>query len=232
MAELRDVVFIPWRAVVAPSTLGPSCAKVTIPEYGLLALACVFLAETCSTAEMPTKSEEHRRPLVVFYCHERNISKMRDRSGFTLIEMAIAICIALLVLALAVPSVSGVLADRRLRRSLEGLNAMVRQAQERSISEHRSYLIVMKDKKFALRAEGLHRGEEKGPISTMGWKKGESFRISFPAAIDEDPPAVWAFWPMGTCEPAIVSYQGPDGSWTAKYSALTARPELTRYVVK
>jgi len=157
---------------------------------------------------------------------------MQARSGFTLIEMAIAICIALLVLALAVPSVAGVLADRRLRRSLDGLNAMVRMAQERSVSEHRSYLIIMKDKKFALRAEGLRRGEDKGAISSLPWKRGESYRISFPAAIDEDPPAAWIFWSMGTCEPAVISYQGPDGSWTAKYSALTARAELTRYVVK
>ena len=157
---------------------------------------------------------------------------MRDRSGFTMLELAIAITISLLVLALAVPSVTGVLADRRLRRSLDGLDALVRQAQQRSVTERRSYLIVMKDKKFALRAEGLRRGEETGAIATLSWKRGESYRISFPASIDEDPPAAWIFWSTGTCEPAFVSYQGPDGNWSAKYSALTARPELKRYVVK
>jgi len=169
---------------------------------------------------------------VVICCKARNIFKMRHRSAFTLLEVAIAICIALIVLSLAVPSVNGVLADRRLRRSLDGLNNLVRTAQERSLSEHRSYLIVMKDKKFALRAEGLRAGEDKAPIATLPWKKNESYGLWFPASIDESPPAVWAFWPTGTCEPAIVTYKGPDGAWTAKYSSLTARPELTKYAVR
>jgi prepilin-type N-terminal cleavage/methylation domain-containing protein len=170
--------------------------------------------------------------LVVIYCKTRNIFKMNPRSGFTLLEIAIAICIALIVLSLAVPSVNGVLADRRLRRSIDGLNSLVRTAQERSLSEHRSYLIVMKDKKFALRAEGLKAGEDKAPIATLPWKKNESYGLWFPASMDESPPAVWAFWPTGTCEPAVVTYRGPDGTWTAKYSSLTARPELTKYAVR
>jgi prepilin-type N-terminal cleavage/methylation domain-containing protein len=157
---------------------------------------------------------------------------MHRRGGFTLLEIAIAIVIGLIILSLAVPSVTGVLADRRLRRSLEAVTGLVRQAQEKSVAERRSYLIVMKDKKFALRAEGLTKGEGSGPIATIPWKRGESYRMLFPAAIDEDPPAVWAFWSTGTCEPAIMSYQGPDGSWTAKFSTLTARPELTKYVVR
>jgi len=157
---------------------------------------------------------------------------MHRRGGFTLLELAIAIVIGLVILSLAVPSVTGVLADRRLRRSLEAITGLVRQAQERSVAERRSYLIVMRDKKFALRAEGLLKGEGSGAITTIPWKKGESYRLAFPAAIDEDPPAAWVFWSTGTCEPAIINYQGPDGFWTAKFSTLTARPELTKYVVR
>jgi len=41
---------------------------------------------------------------------------MQRRDGFTLIEIVIAIVILLTILLLAVPSVNGVLADRRLRR--------------------------------------------------------------------------------------------------------------------
>jgi len=168
----------------------------------------------------------------VIYCRVRNIFPMRRRNGFTLIEMVIAIAIVLVVLAVSVPSLTGVLADRRLRRSLDGLNNLVRQAHERSVTERRSYLIVWRDKKLALRAEGLLKGEDKAPVATLAWGKGESFALSFPAAIDEDPPPAWIFWPSGTCEPALVSYRGPDGAWTAKYSGLTARPELTKYVAR
>ena len=157
---------------------------------------------------------------------------MQRRAGFTLIEIVIAIAIMMLVLVVAVPSVRGVLADRRLRRSLEDLNSMVRQAQEFSMIERRSYLIVWRDKQFALRAESLLRGEDPNPIATMPWRKGESYQLSFPAAIEEDPPPAWVFWPSGNCEPVVVKYRGVDGGWTAKYSALTARPELLSYVVR
>ena len=43
---------------------------------------------------------------------------MQRRNGFTLIEITIAVVILVVALLIAVPSVTGVLADRRLRRSL------------------------------------------------------------------------------------------------------------------
>ena len=157
---------------------------------------------------------------------------MHRRDGFTLVELAIAVVILLVVLLLAVPSLTGVLADKRLRRSLDGVNKLVLQAQERSISERRSYLIVWRDKEFALRPEGFLQGEERKPVATLAFQKGDAFTLTFPAALEEDPPSEWIFWPSGNCEPAIVTYRGANGSWKAKYSALTARPELISYVVR
>ena len=157
---------------------------------------------------------------------------MQRRDGFTLVELIIAIVIMMVVLLLAVPSLNGVLADKRLRRSLDGVNSLVLQAQERSISERRSYLIVWRDKQFALRPEGFLQGEDRKPVATLGFQKGESFTLSFPAALEEEPPSEWVFWPSGNCEPAVVTYRGANGTWKAKYSALTARPELISYVVR
>ena len=157
---------------------------------------------------------------------------MQRRDGFTLVELAIAVTIMLVVLLLAVPSLTGVLADKRLRRSLDGVNSLVLQAQQRSISERRSYLIVWRDKQFALRPEGFLQGEDKKPVATMGFQKGDSFTLSFPAALEEEPPSEWVFWPSGNCEPAVVTFRGANGTWKAKYSALTARPELISYVVR
>jgi prepilin-type N-terminal cleavage/methylation domain-containing protein len=154
---------------------------------------------------------------------------MRRRNGFTLIEIVMAIAILVVILLLAVPSLTGVLADRRLRRSLDDVNRLVLQAQEHSISERRSYLIVWRDKQFALRPEGFLKGEDPKPVATLRWQRGDSFTLSFPAAIEEEPPSEWIFWPSGNCEPAVVTYRGPNGAWTAKYSALTARPELVNY---
>ncbi|HMG05737.1 MAG TPA: prepilin-type N-terminal cleavage/methylation domain-containing protein [Chthoniobacterales bacterium] len=157
---------------------------------------------------------------------------MKREEGFTLVEMVIAIVVMLLVLAVSIPSLNGVLADRRLRRSFDELNSMVRQAQERSIAERRSYLIVWLDKQIALGPEALLKGEDPKPIAVLKWQKGDSFQPTFPASLEEETPWAWVFWPSGNCEPAEVSYQGKDGKWTAKYSALTARAELVNYAAK
>jgi type II secretory pathway pseudopilin PulG len=161
---------------------------------------------------------------------------MRQRihrtTGFTLVELAVAVMIMMLLLLLAVPSMEGVLADRRLRRSLDGFNKIVREAQERSIAERRPYLIVWFDGKVGLRAEGLGRGEDPEPAVKVTLAKGESLQISFPAALVEKPPPEWIFWPSGNCEPAVVSFKGKNGNWTASYSALTAHPEIVAYVAK
>jgi prepilin-type N-terminal cleavage/methylation domain-containing protein len=157
---------------------------------------------------------------------------MQRRNGFTLIEITIAVVILVVALTIAVPSLTGVLADRGLRRSLDDVNRLVLQAQERSISEHRAYLIVWRNKQFALRPEEFVKGEDRKPVATLRWQKGEAFTLSLPAAIDEEPPSEWIFWPSGNCEPAVVTYRGPNGAWKAKYSALTARPEIANYAVR
>jgi prepilin-type N-terminal cleavage/methylation domain-containing protein len=157
---------------------------------------------------------------------------MPRRNGFTLIEITIAVVILMVVLLVAVPSLTGVLADRRLRKSLDDMNRLVFQAQEHSMKERRPYLIVWRNKQFALRPEGFVRGEDRKPIATLNFQKGESFKLSFPAAIEEEPPSEWIFWPSGNCEPAVVTFRGASGAWKAKYSPLTARPELLNYAVR
>jgi len=156
----------------------------------------------------------------------------RRHGGFTLVELAIAVVILVLLMMLAVPSMNGVLADRRLRRSLDGFNAIVRQAQERSTEERRAYLITWYDGKVSLRPEGFRKGESAEPLASLKLNGKESLKISFPAALTDETPPEWIFWPSGNCEPAVVSYRGQDGGWTATYSALTARAEVVAYVAK
>ena len=156
----------------------------------------------------------------------------RRRDGFTLVELAIAVVILVVLMMLAVPSMNGVLADRRLRRSLDAFNAIVREAQERSVTERRAYLVMWYDGKVALRPEGLVKGENPDPALKFTLGKNESLKVSFPAALVDDVPGEWIFWPSGNCEPAVVKYRGKDGGWTASYSALTARAEVVSYVAK
>lgn len=149
-----------------------------------------------------------------------------------MIEITIAVVIMMVILLVTVPSVNGVLADRKLRRSLDDVNRLVFQAQERSMTERRTYLIIWRNKQFALRPEGFVKGEDRKPIATVNFQKGETFTLTFPNAIEEEPPSEWIFWPSGNCEPAVVTYRGASGSWRAKYSALTARAELLNYAVR
>lgn len=209
-------------------SFGVAIIPFTAPDYHIhFALAA---------ARLPFFSGALLSPYLVICRRGRNFRAMplhpRRHDGFTLVELAIAVVILVLLMMLAVPSMNGVLADRRLRRSLDGFNAIVREAQERSRSERRPYLITSYEGKIGLRPEGLGRGEAPEPVVKLKLAKNESLRISFPAALVDDAPPEWVFWPSGNCEPAVVKYQGKDGGWTAEYSALTARAEVVGYVAK
>src|SRR5947207_15662596 len=92
---------------------------------------------------------------------------MRYQRAFTLVEIVIAIFILLLLVLLAVPSLNGVLADKRLHRSLDGFNDLVRQAHERSLAEHRAYLIVWNDTDIRLQPAAFLKTEEHQRMDTI-----------------------------------------------------------------
>lgn len=155
---------------------------------------------------------------------------MRRRGGFTLIEIAICVAIMLMLLLLAVPSVSGVLADRRLRHTLDEFNKIVQLAHERSVLEHRAYVLAWEKEDVVLRAEAPQKDE--APVASFQLARGDAIQLQLPAALLADIPAEWIFWPSGNCEPATIAYHGASGTWTATYSPLTARAELTNYAAR
>src|SRR5207253_8443726 len=109
----------------------------------------------------------------------RRVGRIRPVAsrGFTLIEIVIAVFILMLLLMLAVPSMNGVLADKRLRRSLDRFNDLVRQAQERSVAEHRAYLIVWRDKGVSLRPEAFAKGEEATTTADINLGRDETLKV-------------------------------------------------------
>jgi prepilin-type N-terminal cleavage/methylation domain-containing protein len=157
---------------------------------------------------------------------------VRRNRAFTLVEIVIAVAIMATLLLLAVPSLTGVIADRRLRASLDEFNKLVHQAQERSVSEHRSYLLVWTDKNVFLRPEAFSKDEDQTPLAFFDLGYGTVLTLTLPAALSNKPAGEWVFWPTGTCEPAIVQFTGKAGTWTANYSPLTAHPELTNYAAR
>lgn len=157
---------------------------------------------------------------------------MRRTRGFTLIEIAICVFILMIILLLALPSVSGVLADRRLQRSLDAMNGLVQKAQEHSVEERRPYLIVWQKDNIIVRPEALEEKDGTAPLASITLDKYHVFTLQLPAALEKDPPAQWIFWPSGACEPANIRFKGSDGAWEVNYAALTARPEIVHYAAR
>ena len=157
---------------------------------------------------------------------------MQRSRGFTLIEIVIAVAILTVLLLMAVPSLSGVIADRKLRASLDRFNNLVREAQERSVNQHRSYLIVWGDKDVIVQPEAFARDEDKTPVATFALERGSVLTLTLPAALKSKPAGEWIFWPTGTCEPATVHFEGRAGTWTANYSPLTGHGDLANYAAK
>ena len=59
--------------------------------------------------------------------------------------------IAALLITLAVPSIAGMLAERRLKQSFERFDAMVTEARRKSITEQRAYALAWMKDGIALR---------------------------------------------------------------------------------
>ena len=111
---------------------------------------------------------------------------MQKARGFTLIEIALSIFILLLLLVLAVPSFSGVIANRRLKQSLDEFNNLVRQAQTRSVTERRPYLIVWGKNNVVVRPEAFAEDEEAKAKAEFRPSKGSTLRLSLPVALTEN----------------------------------------------
>ena len=158
---------------------------------------------------------------------------LRARAGFTLVELMLAVAIAIIILMMALPSLSGISAERRLRETFEKFDAFARQAQIKAVSEQRSWVMVWQPEGIILQPdaptpEELQAGGADGgePIPVG---EDEKWTLTRPATLlpPQQTPQEWIFWRSGTCEPVLVTYEGPDGWWTAQYNPLTGRGEVT-----
>lgn len=156
---------------------------------------------------------------------------MKRRAGFTLLELSLAIFIAMLVLTAAVPSWIAISRQKRLRKTFDDFDAFVRKAQGLSVGNRRAYVMEWDEKgtSITLRPENVlaeGSGEDGGTFSPS---EGE-ITIERPKALVKDPPAEWIFWRSGACEPVIIRYKGDPGEWEAAYDPLTAHGALRENV--
>jgi type II secretory pathway pseudopilin PulG len=157
--------------------------------------------------------------------------------AFTLIELMLAIAIAIAVISLAIPSMRGLSAEKRLRETFERFDEFTRKAQLNAVSQQRSWTLIWLKGMISLQPdaptpeERLAGGEGTREDFTFG--EDESYIIQRPTSLlpAKDTPAEWTFWRSGTCEPVIIGYSGPFGTWSAQYNPLTGRGELIDEVV-
>ena len=159
----------------------------------------------------------------------RHPSRLNLKTGFTLLEVILAILIAALVITVAIPSLTGVFEGSKAQNSFTTLDNMVQEAHTRSMEQKRNYVLVWgRDKTVLLRPEEPGKDEAEGlPM----WKiqKGEALELHLPAALTEKgatPDAIWTFWSNGVCEPAEIRYKGAQGAWSAVYNPFTVQAEV------
>lgn len=163
---------------------------------------------------------------------------LRARAGFTLIELMLAIAIAIILLMMALPSMSGISAEKELRASFEKFDGFARQAQMKAVSQQRSWVIVWEKERILLAPEaptgeelqnGSAEGQDSIPVS-----ENDHWTVNRPASLlpPKDTPQIWTFWRSGTCEPLEVTYEGPVGWWTAQYNPLTGHGEIIKQEMK
>jgi prepilin-type N-terminal cleavage/methylation domain-containing protein len=151
---------------------------------------------------------------------------MSHRHGFTLLEIVVALVIALMLVTLAVPGIVGLLRERDLQRTFESFDEMVRRAQERAVAEGRGFRIVFSETGAILEPSDPRDEDAEAEVEQYAIGEDETLVLKRPAALLAEPLAEWPFWRSGCAEPVEVKYTGAAGSWTAEYDALTVRGKL------
>ncbi len=164
---------------------------------------------------------------------------LSSRRAFTLIEMMLAIAIAIAVTVLAIPNLRGMSREKRLHETFEKFDALARTAQANAVHDQRSWSISWQPDRILVQPdeptpEERENGTAAAQVEELPISKEESYTIDRHASLLplKDTPAVWTFWRSGTCEPVVVGYSGPDGTWSAQYDPLTGHGEIVDQTVR
>lgn len=162
-----------------------------------------------------------------------------SRRAFTLIEMMLAIAIAIAVTILAIPNLRGMSREKRLHETFEKFDALARKAQASAVHDQRSWSISWQADRVLVQPdeptpEERENGTAAEQMQELPISADESYTLDRHAALlpPKDIRAVWTFWRSGTCEPAVVGYSGPDGTWSAQYDPLTGHGTIVDSTVR
>ena len=129
--------------------------------------------------------------------------RMRARAAFTLIEVCIAMTIAMLILGVAVLGISGVQDEQKLRESASMIESTARDSLLKAVAEHRPVQIDI--------AGGIQGAGGMVEVRRYGEK---SFR-------KPDAGEFWEFSPTGICEPIELRVTSASGVIEMGFDPLT-----------
>ncbi len=157
---------------------------------------------------------------------------MSRRHGFTLLELCLAVMIGMLLMSIAVPSVTGMLREQRLRESFDAFDDFVRGAQSKAIKERRMVVMVWDKEGISLDSPDLTEEEAKSKTERFSFAEDATWNLERPAALVKNPVWEWPFWRSGACEPVVVNFESPAGTWSAEYNGLTGHGKVVAMEVK
>ena len=156
---------------------------------------------------------------------------MSRRDGFTLLEICLVVAIALILLGLAVPSVQGLFAEQRLKKTFEQFDDFVRKAQFRAVSERRAMVMIWDGEGITVQPDEPTAEDSAGQGDYFAFTEG-TIGLERPAALEKKPAIEWLFWRSGTCEPAILRFVGGVGNWSVQYDPLTVHATFLDQEIK
>ena len=149
----------------------------------------------------------------------------RSRAAFTLLEIMMAITIAIVIIAIAVPFLGDMFGQKSLEESFAQFDAFARKAHDRAVAEARPYVLIWHKDGITLEPETPSADDLDADMETFAFGEAKVM-IERPVALVDKPIAEWSFWKSGACEPVRIHYESNDGTWLAEYDSLTARGHL------
>jgi Tfp pilus assembly protein PilE len=152
---------------------------------------------------------------------------MNKASAFTLLELCLAIFIAVIIMLAAVPSIEGVVQEARAKRLFTKFDDMAKEAGNRAVKERRPYVLEWDDDGVTMHPLAPQDSDTGDQTMRVDFGKRAAPALILPASLMKNPPRVWTFWPTGTCEPATIICKVEDSPFTATYDPLTEQPVFT-----
>lgn len=156
---------------------------------------------------------------------------IRTRTAFTLIEIMLAVAIAVIILSLAIPVFGRMMGENELERTYKMFDEFVQKARTKAVKERRTYLLIwhQRDERHdgGITLEPEILTSEEAESEPEGFSFGEAeVLLKRLHALEEKPATEWPFWKSGTCEPVQVAYTSKAGNWVAEYDPMTTRAKL------